>query len=288
MAAAPPERAALDQALISRFGTYWERAVQQPVYKLLGGGNPKNIPLMFCTYQDTPELAVRDCKTAVEKGFQAIKVKVGDRLYSAGWTNKDLLAEADKLAAVLEAVPDHIMIDADANQAWWNAGATISILRGLSRFRNLSIEQPLGYDDISGAAHVRRTSGVPVILDESVWSAEAMVRIIQAEACDRIVCKLNRLGGFFEARKVIAICEAAGVGVSVDTAPYTLLGDTAVFHAASTCKVVFPVDEGHLSFVAIDGQNPFTGGVVIKNGVASLSDRPGLGIDVAWDIVRGW
>ncbi len=277
-------RSGVDIALWDALG----KEVSLPVYKLLGGGNPSDIPLMFCTYQDTPELAVRDCLKAVDEGFQAIKVKVGDRLYSAGWTIKNLLAEADKLAAVLEAVPDHILIDADANQGWWNAGMTISILRGLSKFRNLSMEQPLGYDDISGAAHVRKVSGVPVILDESVWSAEAMIQIVQAEACDRIVCKLNRLGGFFEARKVISICEAAGVGVAVDTAPYTLLGDTAVFHAAATCKTVFPVDEGHLSFVAISDKNPFTGGVAIKNGLASLPDAPGLGINVDWDIVAGW
>lgn len=266
----------------------WGKLTAMPVYKLMGGGHPGRIPLMFCTYQTTPELVIRDCRKAIEQGFQALKVKVGDKLLGSGWSYANLISEADKLAAALETIPDHIMVDADANQAWWNAGVTISTLRALGKYRNLSIEQPLGHDDISGSAHVRKTAGVPVVLDESVWSTEAMIRIVKAEACDRIVCKLNRVGGLSEARNVIAICEAAGVGVSVDTAPYTLLGDTAVFHTAASCRKVFPIDEGHLSMVAVSGEAPFTGGVAIEAGFGSLHDKPGLGVEVDWEIVNQW
>ncbi|MCX7865322.1 MAG: mandelate racemase/muconate lactonizing enzyme family protein [Novosphingobium sp.] len=277
-------RCGVDMALWDALG----KMTGLPVYKLMGGGHPDRIPLMFCTYQTTPELVVRDCQSAIDQGYQAVKVKVGDSLLSSGWTYATLVNEADKLAAALKAIPDHIMVDADANQAWRNAGVTIATLRNLAAHRNLSIEQPLGYDDIPGAAHVRKTLGVPVVLDESVWSAEAMVRIVKAEACARIVFTLNRLGGFFEARKVIDISEAAGIGVSVDTAPFTLLGDTAVFHAAASCQTVLPVDEGHLSMIAISGPAPFTGGVTIEAGRASLPNRPGLGIDVDWKIVSQW
>ncbi|TGS71671.1 hypothetical protein EN844_01390 [Mesorhizobium sp. M3A.F.Ca.ET.201.01.1.1] len=277
-------RSGVDMALWDLTG----KLVGMPVYKLMGGGHSGGIPVMFCTYQDSAELVSRDCKKAIDEGYQAIKVKVGDKLLSAGWSYGNLVSEAEKLAAALEVIPSNIMVDADANQAWWNAGATISTLRPLSKYRNLSIEQPLGYDDITGSAHVRNTAGIPVILDESVWSAEAMVQIVQAQACDRIVCKLNRLGGLFEARKVIAICEAAGIGVSVDTAPFTLLGDTAVFHTAASCRTVFPVDEGHLSMVHVAGDSPFTGGVEIKQGFASLGEEPGLGVEVDWEIVKTW
>ena len=80
-----------------------------------------------------------------------------------------------------------VYVDADANQGWESPGWTVTMLRPYARFDNLSIEQPLPYDDLPGAAHVRRHAGVPVILDESVWSARAMMAIVRARACDRIV-----------------------------------------------------------------------------------------------------
>ena len=38
-----------------------------------------------------------------------------------------------------------------------------------------------------------------VMLDKSVTSPEAAMQIVRASACDRVVLKLNRLGGFFPA-----------------------------------------------------------------------------------------
>ncbi|WP_414953704.1 mandelate racemase/muconate lactonizing enzyme family protein [Caballeronia eucalypticola] len=275
-------RSGVDMALFDVVGRLWE----VPSYKLMGGAaNACQIPLMFCTYQNTADKAIADCRAAIARGFKALKIKVGDRLIANGWNFQDLTLEADKLAATLKCIPGHIMVDADANQAWWNEGSTISVLRSLAHHRNLSMEQPLSYDNVNGSAHVRAASGVPQILDESVWSAEAMIRIVQAKACDRIVLKLARVGGMFEARKIIAICEAAAIGVSLDTAPYTVLGDTAVFHTAISCRHVFPVDEGHQSMIALNC-NWFSGGVTIKDGCASVPDVPGLGIEVDWSLVK--
>ena len=159
-------------------------------------------------------------------------------------------------------VPADVYIDADANQGWRSAQWTVSVLKRFAGHDNLSIEQPLGHADIVGAAFVRANSGVPVILDELVWSPEALANIVRLGACDRMVLKLNRLGGFYPAAQAVAICEAAGIGVSVDTNPYTLVGDTACCHIAATARTPYPVDcEGHVSFLDIGDPNPFRGGV---------------------------
>ena len=99
-----------------------------------------------------------------------------------------------------------------------------------------------------------------------------------------MVLKLNRLGGFHPAAQAIAICEAAGIGVSVDTNPYTLVGDTACCHIAAIARTPYPVDcEGHVSFLDIGKPNPFRGGIKLDGAHASLPDAPGLGVDVDWD-----
>jgi L-alanine-DL-glutamate epimerase-like enolase superfamily enzyme len=113
-----------------------------------------------------------------------------------------------------------------------------------------------------------------------------MMQIVRMAACDRMVLKLNRLGGFFPALQAITICEAAGIGVSVDTNPYTIVGDTAVCHIAAVARTPYPVDcEGHVSFLDIGTPNLFRGGITFAGGRAHLPDAPGLGVDVDWDLL---
>ena len=109
------------------------------------------------------------------------------------------------------------------------------------------------------------------------------MRLIRADACDRVVVKLNRVGGFYPASQITAMCNAANIGVSVDTNPYTLLGDTACCHLAATIPVHYPVDcEGHLSFITLGENDPFVSGVKCSAGTATIDDSPGLGVAVDW------
>ena len=193
---------------------------------------------------------------------------------------QNLRKEKDKLVAVLKAVPPDIYIDADANQSWSNAKTALNIVEDILQDRfypNLSLEQPLHYLDISGHSYLRKMLKVPIILDESVLSPEAMFQIAKHDAADRIVLKLNRVGGFWPARKIVDIAEAASVGISIDTMPFTKLGDTAICHLAATIRDPYPVDaEGHLWFET----TPFEGGIELKDGRAILPKRPGLGIEL--------
>ena len=74
-----------------------------------------------------------------------------------------------------------------------------------------------------------------------------------------------------------------GIGVSVDTNPYTLVGDTALCHIAAICRHHYPVDcEGHQSFLDW-GEEFVTGGVLIKGDHAVLPETSGLGVDINWE-----
>lgn len=272
-------RSGVDMALYDLVG----KARGLPVHTLLGGAYRREFELLTNLYFKTPEAMAAACRDFVGRGFKGLKVKVGDVVLAKGWDRANLESELAKLEAALAVVPRDVYVDADANQGWDNAKWTVALLERFSKHDNLSIEQPLHYADLSGAAFVRAHARVPLVLDESVWSPRAMMDIARLAACDRIVLKLNRLGGFFPALQVIAICEAAGIGVSVDTNPYTLVGDTAVCHIASVVKTSYPVDcEGHVSFLTLGTESPFRGGITLKEGRAWLPDAPGLGIDVDW------
>ena len=273
-------RSGVDMALYDLVG----KALQVPVHELLGGAYRTEFELLTNLYHKTPEAMVEGCREFVGRGFKGLKVKVGDVVLAKGWSRDNLISELAKLDAAIEVTPRDVYIDADANQGWESAAWTVDVLRRYRDYDNISIEQPLPFADLDGAAHVRAHAGVPVILDESVWSPEAMLQIARMQACDRIVLKLNRIGGFFECLKVVAICEAAGIGVSVDTNPYTLVGDTACCHIASVVRTPYPVDcEGHISFLDWGEETLVHGGITIDDGLARLPEAPGLGTDIDWD-----
>jgi len=273
-------RSGVDMALYDLVG----KARGVAVHVLLGGAYRQEFDLLTNLYFKTPEEMAAACSTFVGQGFKGLKVKVGDLLLTSGWSRANIELELAKLEAALAVVPRDVYVDADANQAWESPKWTLALLRRFAKYDNLSIEQPLAYADLRGAAFVRAHASVPIILDESVWSPRAMIQIAELEACDRIVLKLNRLGGFFPSLQVVAICEAAGIGVSVDTNPYTLVGDTAVCHIASVVRNPYPVDcEGHVSFLTLGEEPLFRGGIRFEKGRAILPSGPGLGVDVDWE-----
>jgi len=271
-----PARAAIDMALYDIIG----KVYNCPVYEVLGGAYRTEFELQTNLYEESPEEKAKACREYVQKGFRGLKVKIGDILLQKGWSKQNLEKEKSKLIAALEVVPPDVYIDADANQTWCNAKVALNIIESILQdkfYPNLSLEQPLHYLDISGHSYLRKMLKIPIILDESVLSPEAMFQIAKYDAADRIVLKLNRVGGFWPSRKIVNIAEGASIGISLDTMPFTKLGDTAMCHLGATIRDPYPVDaEGHLWFET----TPFTGGIEIKNGRAILPKKPGLGVEL--------
>ncbi len=277
-----PSRAAVEMALYDIIG----KANGCPVFEILGGAYRTSFEMLTNLYEDDPLEKARSAQDFVTKGFRGLKVKIGDDVLLRGFSVENFQKGKEKLIAALEAVPHDIYIDADANQTWSNAKMVVQIFEDVLHekfYPNLSVEQPLHYLDISGHSYLRNALKIPIILDESVVSPEAMFQIAKAEAADRIVLKINRVGGFSKACKVINICEAASIGISLDTMPFTKLGDTAMCHLGATIRDPYPVDaEGHLWFE----ETPFSGGIEIRDGKVHLPDAPGLGVELDEGILQ--
>ena len=87
-----------------------------PVYRMLGGAR-KNIVTDITISVNPPEEMARDARTAIARGYDCLKVKVGI----------DPELDVARLAAVREAVGKDVCIRIDANQAW-NAKQAVRIL----------------------------------------------------------------------------------------------------------------------------------------------------------------
>jgi L-alanine-DL-glutamate epimerase-like enolase superfamily enzyme len=274
-----PARAAIDMAAHDLIG----KAAGCPVYALLGGAYRTTFELQTQMHGFTPEQQLAVGRYYLDQGFSGLKVKLGGPFRRDGFSRAALDAAAAKLAMVVAELPAEIVIDADANQAFGSAKLARLVVEQALRTRfhpGLALEQPLHHLDLLGHQHLRATLPIPIVLDEAVVSPAAMLQIIKLEAADRIVLKLSRVGGFWQARKIIDLCEAAHIGISLDTLPCTLLGDTALCHLGATIRDPWPADaEGHTFFA----ETPFRGGIELRDGKAFLPDTPGLGVELDED-----
>lgn len=272
-----PAQAAIDMAAYDLAG----KAYGCPVYELLGGAYRTSLDLQTQMHGHTPEQQLEVCHHYINKGYRALKVKIGGQIRRDGFSSRSAIdADFEKVAAVASHLPHDIQIDVDANQTLASPKTAINFFERVLRTAhhpNMSIEQPLHHLDLTGHAFVRRALPLPMILDESVTSPVAMMQIVRADAADRIVLKPNRVGGLFHAKKLIAICEANGIGVSLDTMPFTVLGNTMLCHLAATIKTAYPLDaEGHTFFE----ESPFRGGIEFRDGRVHISSAPGFGVEI--------
>lgn len=270
-----PAQAAIDMAIYDLAG----KVHGCPVYELLGGSYRQELELQTQMHGHTVDQLLGVCNHYVAQGFTGLKLKIGSQLRKHGYSKALFDADADKVAGVMARLPHHIQVDVDANQGIMNAKMAVALFERVRReafHPNMAIEQPLHHLDLAGHALIRKMLPFPVVLDEAVTSPVAMLQIVRMEAADRVVLKPNRVGGLWPARRIVDICEANGIGVSLDTMPFTLLGDTMLCHLGATIRNHFPLDaQGHTFF---DG-TPFSGGVRIENGRAHLGDAPGFGVE---------
>ncbi|MBT3448454.1 MAG: mandelate racemase/muconate lactonizing enzyme family protein [Bacteroidetes Order II. Incertae sedis bacterium] len=272
-----PAQAAIDMAIYDLAG----KAHNCPVFDLLGGAYRTSLDLQTQMHGQTPEQQLEVCRHYIDKGYKALKVKIGGQIRRDGClTSSAVLADQAKVEIVAQHVPHNIQVDVDANQTLSSPKTAISFFEGVLRSAhhpNMSIEQPLHHLDLVGHAFMRRALPLPMILDESVTSPAAMMQIVRLDAADRIVLKPNRVGGLFQAQKIISICEANGIGVSLDTMPFTVLGNTMLCHLAATIKTHYPLDaEGHTFFE----ESPFHGGLTLSNGQVHISREAGFGVEI--------
>lgn len=254
-------KAAMDMALWDLYGQLYNI----PVYKLMGGARKKIVTDITISV-NAPEEMARDAMDAVRRGYDCLKVKVG--------ANPSL--DVARLAAVRKAVGDGMCIRLDANQAW-SPKQAVKLLNQMQE-KGLDIEfveQPVKAHDYEGLKYVTERSYVPVLADESVFSPEDAVKIMQMGAADLVNIKLMKCGGLWNALKITAAAEVYGVECMIGCMLEAKVSVNAAVHLACGKKVITRVD---LDGPVLCSEDPIDGGAVFNEKEITVSDAPGLGI----------
>lgn len=226
----PYAKAALDEALHDLKG----KALGVPVYQLLGGLVRAEVPIAHSLGWMDYEAATSEAAAAVAEGIRTIKLKVGrDPTYDVR-----IVREVRKTIG-----PDRDIV-VDANQGWPTPKHAIAILRRMQEHGIRYAEQPV--EGLARMARVAQAVDVPIMADESAWTAQDVLEIVERGAADMISLYTTKPGGLHKAKKVAAVAEAAGLPLNVNGSHETGVGNAGNLHlVASTAAVteagVFPV-----------------------------------------------
>lgn len=198
----------------------------------------------------------------LEEGYKRFKLKI-----KPGW-------DIELINAVRKVYPN-IPLMADANSAY--TLENLEQLIELDAFNLTMIEQPLSHNDIIDHAELQKRMKTPICLDESIHSVDDARKAIQLGSCKIINIKIGRVGGLTQSKKIHDLCEnnnipvwcggmlESGIGrahnIALTSLPnFTLPGDTAASALYWAEDIIEPE-------------------VVVKNGMITLSKKPGLGFN---------
>ncbi|MGA7439676.1 MAG: dipeptide epimerase [Luteibacter sp.] len=244
----------------------WGQLYNAPLYKLLGGGDPV-ITTDITISVDYIDKMVADSVSAVERGFESLKIKVG----------KDIGVDIERVRAIHAAVENRALLRLDANQGW-TAKEAVYALNALedAGVRLELVEQPVKARDLEGMRYVTERVHTPVMADESVFGPMEVLELIRMRAADIINIKLMKTGGISNAIKIADIAGLYGIECMIGCMLESSISVAAAVHVAvAKADVITKVDLDGPSLCAYD---PVDGGVTFNESEISITDAPGLGI----------
>lgn len=242
------------------------KKIKTPVVNLLGGQQRSEVPIMRMLGLKPPEETAKEAQSLIQEGYRFIKLKIGlDE-------NRDL-ATAERVRG---AVGNDVFISVDANQAYTPMQA-VRVLNKLSKFDIGIVEQPVRQDDIRGMAFVRKQCRIPIMADEGILNPSDALRHIEADAMDAVSIKLWKMGGYYRSRDIACACASANVGVHIGSTAGSRLMEAMQLHfAASLPELMAGAEIGEFEGLTNDPAS----GLQVTNGKLSLSNVPGLGVEL--------
>lgn len=245
------------------------KVMGQPLYKVLGGYQnvvQNDITIGISTPEHMTETAR---KYVFELGFGILKIKAG--------INADDDIRTMKL--IRAAVGPDIRIRVDANQGYTVSGAVYA-LNGMKDAGIEAVEQCLPYWDFEGSALLRnKISGIQIMLDESIHTPIDAARACRNNAADILNIKLMKCGGLYRGGQISTIAENFGVTCMVGCMLESKIAITAGISLVASRKNITESDCDSFMYYR-DPETGMPGGFTRDGGTFTLSELPGLGLDI--------
>lgn len=258
----PPRRGAPPQARAA-----WELAELDLQRRRLGRplGEPFNdhVPVNMTLPAGPPDEVAAAAAEGLAAGYSCFKVKVG------------LADDAERVAAVREAVGPWPALRVDANAAW-PVDEAVAAIDELAPLDLELVEQPCA--TLEEIAAVRPRVGVPLAADESITGADDVLAAAKLEACDAVNVKLSGSGGFGPARDALRAAHDHGMAAWLSSTLDGPWGIAAALQLASTEGLSLACGLATLELFDAQLARALP---APSRGVMAVPQGPGLGVEVS-------
>jgi L-alanine-DL-glutamate epimerase-like enolase superfamily enzyme len=267
------------------------QAVGVPIWQLLGGKFRDKIRVYNdCHAGDaaTPESYAEKAKSVEARGFDAIKFDIDPQptardKYNRCISNRDVAYFIDVVTAIRGVLDPNTDLLIDAHWRY----APVDILKVAYAFEDLNLmwlEDPVPPENIDALAKVTAATRTPICTGENFYTRHGFRDLIEAQAADIISPDLAKAGGLLEGRKIADLADMYYVPMS----PHNICSPVGTMAVSHLCAAVpnFQVLEFH--HLDNDIWNTLTvERNLIQNGHIDVPEKPGLGVTVDEDVVRG-
>lgn len=205
---------------------------------------------------------VRDACALVERGFDAVKVKLG---------RPDPREDLRRIAAVRKAVGPGVDIMTDVNCAW-------SLATGKqygSRLREYDVkwlEEPMKPEDVRAHAELAHAIDTPIAVGETIFTREAFRDYIAAGAVHYVQADATKVLGIDEWLEIAALASSYNLPI----VPHTNVQQKLHVQLAAATPGCMMVENCYESLNEI-----WVEPVHVKDGHYTLPEKPGVGLELA-------
>lgn len=223
---------------------------------------PTSVTIGIMNVNDT----VREANEYVKQGFKVLKIKTGQEV------NLDI----ERIVKVNERFKN-IKIRVDANQGYE--------IKDLEKFIKATqhlgleiIEQPLSVGKEELLTQIDQQYRSILVADESLKNSKSAIKFTPPPQPYGIFnIKLMKCGGILSALEIATIAKVGGIDLFWGCNDESIVSITAALHAAFACVNTKYLDlDGSLDLA----EDIVNGGFILKDGMMSISDKPGLGVEL--------
>lgn len=243
------------------------KILNTPMYNLLGGLYRKDVRFSGYLFIDDPLVNAKEAEELVAKGYDEIKIKVG----------REVDYDTQRIKEIRRAVGPDVKLRIDANQIW-SVPTAIRAINEMAEYGLQLVEQPVPYYDIDGMAAVSRAVPVPITADEACTTFDSALKLIEKGAVSAFTVYPSEAGGLLKAKQIIELANTYGIWCVTGSWAETGIATMANAHLIASSRNFLMASDTHYEWYASD---VLSQALTIENGKLSMSDRPGLGVELA-------
>jgi L-alanine-DL-glutamate epimerase-like enolase superfamily enzyme len=281
---------AVDMALWDLCG----KALGKPVHALLGGA-PRDHIVPYASlqpaghrFEEYRDALCASAERAKALGFRAMKTEVTmNGPYAHGGMRESYDRHTEVLAAVRKAIGPDITLMVDVQYLWEDAATCLSVVRDWKEFNCYFLETPIWSDNVREMAKLAEEAPMPIACGEWLATRFEFEELMDVGNVQVAQPDVGRVGGIGEARivcdmekergrTIVPHCWKTGVSISA-TAHLAFVTPHCAFIEYLPPQLCVERLRRELAQEEL---------IFRPDGTIPLPQKPGLGFEIDWDVVK--